>query len=94
MTLVVTRPANSSEKNDRLCRSIMRWKSQRRRSGRLMARIWCCTTVRRLTRTMLASSTRPIPHSTWRSCADAGSPTCQTVSRSTICPRKANSQAS
>jgi hypothetical protein len=64
ITLVVTRPENSSEKNERLCRSIRRWKSQRNRSGRLMARIWCWTIVRSATRPMLVSSTMPMPHST------------------------------
>ncbi|MCY1457748.1 hypothetical protein D9M71_750690 [compost metagenome] len=64
ITLVVTRPENSSEKNDRLWRSIRRWKSQRRRSGKLIASTWCCTMVRSATSPMLVSRTMPIPHST------------------------------
>ncbi len=94
ITLVVTRPENSSEKKDRLCRNINRWKSQRNRRGRLIANTWCCTIVRNATSTMLLSNTRPIPHSTLLSCAAVSPPACHVDSRSTTCPRKENSQAS
>ncbi|MNH26257.1 hypothetical protein D3C79_863010 [compost metagenome] len=94
ITLVVTRPENSSEKNDRLCRSIRRWKSQRRRSGKLIANTWCCTIVRSATSPILVISTMPIPHSTLRSCPAAAPPACQVESRSTTWPRKENNQAS
>ncbi|MNN96153.1 hypothetical protein D3C81_2150920 [compost metagenome] len=83
MTLVVTRPENSSEKNDRLWRSIKRWKSQRSRNGRFIANIWCCTMVRKATSPMLHTMTIPMPHNTRLSCAAASPPACQVASRST-----------
>ena len=94
MTLVVTRPANSLEKKDRLWRSISRWKSQRSRSGRLMASTWCCMVVRSATRPMLATITTAMPHSTRCACSAGPAPVRQASSRSTTWPRKANSQAS
>ncbi|MOA24918.1 hypothetical protein D3C78_1456160 [compost metagenome] len=94
ITLVVTRPENSSEKNERLCRNIRRWKSQRSRNGKLIANIWCCTMVRNATSPTLVTITMPMPHNTRLSCAAASPPACQVESRSTTCPRKENSQAS
>ncbi len=94
ITLVVTRPENSSEKKERLWRNINRWKSQRSRNGRLIANTWCCTIVRNATSPMLVSNTRPMPHSTLLSCMAVASPAFHADSRSTTCPRKENSHAS